>query len=165
MIVLNEFMSGLLRRELLPAAALPPVLQGILDGGVKRVGECVVFGQLHSADELPPAELLQQRYVDLAGYEATRNKVAIDTHCEGAPMSTAVRFLNEFALRWPDGLGTAVAIVECDNDEASGLSCKFRFHVKREGMTWIDRECIDHVTQAILIREIGDQSEASSWPC
>ncbi|GAB3626228.1 hypothetical protein [Pandoraea terrae] len=152
------FTNQRMRRYLADMGSVPVSLSSdlrkLIDAGFCSVDGCVFFCAFFDGRVLPEKDFIVSSFHDLSGYEASINKFHVEDYCDSDVFGYAVSFVNEFSNHWDKRLGKAALIMDYDNGPEVGVVCTVRFHLLREGESWLDCKRIDDFPSAILVKYV-----------
>lgn len=151
--VMNESMQRRLEK-ISESPFLSSGLNELIQNGFICARGFIFWKSLFRDGALPNEDFIKKHYLDASGYESAVNKIHIEDYCEDETLENALAFLNVFENKWKASFKErCVAIIGIDDGEF-GLSCSFRFHVRRDSEKWIDVKNINALSDPILISEI-----------
>lgn len=145
---INNSMVRILLDRLTAPAKMPGRLREVAESALVEVEGAVLVDNLYLSG-MPPSPTSQ----DLTGYECFVNHFHLDDYTRGDQFGLGLlvmkRILERFNAQFPDRV--LRSIIAFNGDEFS-----VRFHVVRQGESWLTENLNDYQNDAILVIDSSD---------
>ena len=133
---------------------LTPELVSIAERGFQVVGDCYLLASLLERE----INVGRRDFQDATGYECFINSLHIEDYDETFPLPQAIQFIHCIFQVW-NKFTSLVLVAALSADE---LCVVVKFHVKRDGESWLSADLKGYIDATMLMNSTEDVKGAIS---